>query len=192
MEVTYTMTWHDWQTAFRLGWLEKSMPVRMLLSFMAILCLIMPQAHILLKPSVQLRLRHHTVPSYALKEVLFSEALGLLLLFLVSASTLRKIAQRTVQIIPDGIRVKTEQNTLLLHWRHIRYIIEQGEYICFIGRALAATIVPKDGFPSPAEANAFFDTALRYWRAAKGIATPPAPDMSGVWPPAPCAGDSQE
>lgn len=164
----------------------------MLLCLMAILFFIMPQLHILLTPGVQLQLRHHSVPRFALEEALFSEVLGLLMVFLVAMWVFRKMATRTVQITPKGIWVKTEQNALLLKWRYIRYIVEQGEYNCIVNGGLAATVIPKVAFNNPAEAYKFFDTALAFWREAKGIAPPPSPDVLGVWPPVPRTGDSQE
>jgi hypothetical protein len=118
--------------------------------------------------------------------------MGLLLLFLVSMSVFRKMATRTAQITPEGVWVKTEQNTMLLQWRHIRYIVEQGEYNCIVTRALAATVIPKTAYHNPKEANAFIEQAEHYWHQAKGITPPPGPDVSGVWPPAPRVGDSQE
>ena len=72
-------------------------------------------------------------------------------------------------------------------WEQIKGVEEDGRYLYF-RKFWYTTIIPKDAFPSTAEAESFFDIALAYWREAKGIALPPAPDVSGVWPPAPRAG----
>ena len=76
-------------------------------------------------------------------------------------------------------------------WKQFLTITEEPDYFYFIGWA-RAFYIPKRAFDTSTEAYAFFDTALAYWRQAKGIAPPPAPDVSGVWPPAPHATDSQE
>ena len=76
-------------------------------------------------------------------------------------------------------------------WKHFQALTEEAGYLHFFGRG-RVFVIPKQAFPSDAEAGGFFDAAIAYWREAKGIASPPAPDVSGVWPPAPRAGDSQE
>ena len=79
----------------------------------------------------------------------------------------------------------------MFSWKQIKAVEEDGRYLYF-RKFWYTFIIPKDAFPSSAEAVAFFETASAYWRDAKGIVLHPTPDVSGVWPPAPRAGDLQE
>ena len=76
-------------------------------------------------------------------------------------------------------------------WKKIQAVEEDGRYLYF-RKFWYTFFIPKDAFSSIAEAEFFFDTALTYWRDAKGTVLHPIPDVSGVWPPAPRTGDSQE
>lgn len=75
-------------------------------------------------------------------------------------------------------------------WVKVRAVEEDAHYI-YLREFWHALTIPKDAFPSSAVAQDFFDAAPAYWREAKGIAPPVAPDVSGVWPPAPLAGSSR-
>ena len=71
-----------------------------------------------------------------------------------------------------------------ISWRHFQTLTKEAEYLHFFGRG-SVFVISKQAFSSDAEADAFFETALGYWREAKVIAPPLPPDVSGVWPPAP-------
>ena len=96
----------------------------------------------------------------------------------------------TLTIDAEFCRLQTS-TTVKYRWKQFLTIAEGPDFFYFIGWT-QAFYVPIRAFNSSAEAYAFFDTALGYWRAAKGIAPPPGPDVSGDWPPAPRVGDSQE
>lgn len=90
-----------------------------------------------------------------------------------------------------SVTTKSSSNKSVIAWHQVKVVEEDACYIYF-RRFWYPIAIPKDAFPSPAEAETFFNIALGYWRKAKGIALPPAPDVSGVWPPAPRAGDARE
>lgn len=100
------------------------------------------------------------------------------------------IRTRTFTIDPEYCRLKTFMGGKI-RWTSFSSVIDDADYFYFVGWSRIVHI-PKRAFDSSAEAYAFFETALGYWRKAKGIAPPPTPDTSGVWPPAPRVGDSQE
>lgn len=79
-------------------------------------------------------------------------------------------------------------------WRSFQCMVEEPDFFYFLGwRRLI--FIPKHTFASRDEADRFFHTALTYWHEAKGTVPPPSPpplDLSGVWPPAPQAAESQE
>ena len=110
---------------------------------------------------------------------LFSVLVGLYLRTLIAPNA-------TVTIDAETFSLNTFM-TVKARWKLFLTVAEEADYFCFVGRT-RAFLVPKRAFNSSAEAHAFFDTASSYWRKAKGIAPPPAPDLSGIWPPAPRAG----
>ena len=69
-------------------------------------------------------------------------------------------------------------------WQQVKAVEQDAHYI-YLRKFWYVLSVPKDAFPSSVEAESFFALALAYWREAKGIAPPAAPDVSGIWPPAP-------
>lgn len=89
------------------------------------------------------------------------------------------------------VTTKSSSNKPVSAWHQAKVVEEDSCYIYF-HRFWYAIAIPKDAFPSSAEAETFFNTALAYWRETKGIAPPPAPDVSGIWPPAPRAIDSSQ
>lgn len=97
--------------------------------------------------------------------------------------------RRWLTIGPDGIDCKQHWRKYHLPWRRIAQIEEDAEFLCFgskttaIGAVVFAAI-PKRAFPAPAEAEAFFGQANRYWNEA----TEPTPAAEGAWPPAPREG----
>ena len=76
-------------------------------------------------------------------------------------------------------------------WRSFHTVLEETNHFYFMGFGNVCSI-PKSAFDSHADAEAFFDAALAYWRSAKGIPTPPVPETIGVWPTAPAIADSAE
>ena len=79
----------------------------------------------------------------------------------------------------------------MILWQSIKAVEEDARYI-YLRKSWNALTIPKDAFFSSAEAEVFFDAASSYWRDAKGIVLYPTPDVSGVWPPAPRAGNARE
>ena len=115
--------------------------------------------------------------------LLFSGLIGLYLGTLLAPDL-------TITIDSAFFGLKTSRSAKT-RWKLISTIEEEAGYFCFVGR-MRTFLVPKRAFNSSAEADAFFQMALGYWREAKGIVPPPAPDVSGVWPPAPRTGDFRE
>ncbi len=99
----------------------------------------------------------------------------------------------TVSIDAHGWKTLNQSSsvTMLISWQKVKAVEEDTRYIYF-RKTWQMMTIPKDAFSSSVEAEAFFETALGYWRKAKGIPSPSAPATSGVWPPAPRVGDSQE
>lgn len=98
----------------------------------------------------------------------------------------------SVSITSRGFTVATRSvsGKATVLWQRTKAVEENAHYI-HLRRFWYVLSIPKDAFSSPAEAESFFALALAYWREAKGIVSPPAVDVSGVWPPAPCAMDAQ-
>jgi len=76
-------------------------------------------------------------------------------------------------------------------WRSFSAVVEETNHLYFMGFGNVCAI-PKSAFESRADAQLFFETALTYWRNAKGIPAPLVPEVIGVWPPAPTIADSAE
>ena len=76
-------------------------------------------------------------------------------------------------------------------WRSFSVLAEEANYFYFMGWRNQYSI-PKWAFDSRADAQLFFETALTYWREAKGIPAPSLPETAGTWPPAPVASNSAE
>lgn len=119
--------------------------------------------------------------SYAV--LFFSVLVGLYLGTLITPTT-------TITIDSEYCRLKSFM-VAKTRWKQISTVSEEPEYFYFVGWTRAFS-VPKRAFNSSSEACAFFNLASDYWRKAKGIPPMPPPSTSGVWPPAPRAGDSQE
>ncbi len=113
--------------------------------------------------------------------------LGLLLATALAAKLTPKI---TITISPQFCYYKAffERKS---SWRVFLALREEANYFYFVGW-LRAFYIPKCAFDSRAEADAFYQTALGFWREAKGILPPALPDSPGVWPPAPRPGNSAE
>ena len=99
----------------------------------------------------------------------------------------------TLTILPAGLRNEKWWPKSIVKWKEIVSIIDTGTDI-FLLRNFpgAGMIVPLNAFTDPREAQSFYETALAYWRNAKGISMPPVPETVGVWPPAPIIADSAE
>ncbi len=116
--------------------------------------------------------------------IFFSGLIGLYLRTFIAPNA-------TVTVDAESFSLNTNIfGTAKTRWKQFSRVTEEPDYFYFVGWA-RAFCVPKHAFDSSAEVYAFFDTALGYWRRAKGIAPPLTPDVSGVWPPAPRGVDSQ-
>ncbi len=102
------------------------------------------------------------------------------------------VSRKTMQVSPVGVFVRDALGDVTLSWPTIEAVIDDRDCFYFFLEKNNAYAVPKRAFNGSTKAYAFFDAASAYWREAKGIEPLPAPDVSGVWPPAPRAGDSQE
>ncbi len=96
-----------------------------------------------------------------------------------------------VFIDPQGFTATVKSLSNESTWREVKSVEEDGYYIYF-RKAWRALAIPKDAFASSREVEMYFHKALFCWREANGIPSPPVPDVSGVWPPAPRHTDSQE
>ncbi len=79
-------------------------------------------------------------------------------------------------------------------WTAFASLTEGVDHYFFTGWRYAF-FLPKLAFDSRAEADAFYRTALLFWREAKGLpepSIPAVPNVSRVWPPAPRPGNSAE
>lgn len=102
------------------------------------------------------------------------------------------VSRKTMKIWSEGVSVHDSLDDIMLSWQQIVAIVDDRDCFYLFLEQNNAFAVPKRAFNSSTEACAFFNAALAYWRQAKGIVPPPALDVSGVWPPAPRVGDSQE
>ena len=77
-------------------------------------------------------------------------------------------------------------------WRAFLTLTEEADYYFFTGW-WCVFYIPKAAFEGHAEADAFYQTALGFWRKAKGLPAPTlVPDTIGSWPPSPRPGNSAE
>ena len=157
-------------------------------------------AYGLLTPVIRSAFRlYQTVPSSRMGQALvhsFLPQIGVSYLACITVSFLWVFLSPYARpVVTTAIDNKCLRQHRLLNvktsWQQFQALTEEGDYLHFFGRG-RVFVVPKQAFPSNAEADAFFEAALGYCREAKGIVTPPDADVSGVWPPAPHAGDSQE
>ena len=109
----------------------------------------------------------------------------------VLAALSNKISSASINSHGFTMAATSISGKAIVLWQQIKAVEEDARYI-YLRKFWYVLSIPKDAFSSSAEAESFFALALAYWRKAKGIAPPPGLDLSGVWPPAPRAGDSQE
>lgn len=109
------------------------------------------------------------------------------------------VSRKTMRLSSEGVSVNDPFGNATVSWPQIAAVVDDQDCIyLFLEKKSPfleknkAFAVPKRAFTTSTEAHTFFDAATACWRKAKGIVPPPASDVSGVWPPAPRAGHSQE
>jgi hypothetical protein len=92
-----------------------------------------------------------------------------------------------VSLSPEWFAARTSVHETKIAWAALYSVEENQSHIFLFQSKNLAHIVPKRAFSSLAEAETFFDTARRYWDAAKHR-TPIGAEDASVWPPAPRPG----
>ena len=98
----------------------------------------------------------------------------------------------TTALLEGGLRDETWPRQTVIQWSAVTGIVcTQGSVFLFRRGIFAATFLPASAFSDPRQAHQFYETAVAYWREAKGL-PPLVPDTAGVWPPAPRSGNSAQ
>ena len=147
-------------------------------------------------PSVAL---YHTTPNSTAEHtmrLLFLPAVGATYLFFVVAMTLGTVIAVAIEpkatvTIEREFCLRKSLISVKSPWRRFAKLTEEPDYFHFVGWR-CHSYIPKSAFDSRAEADAFYQTALQFWREAKGLPEPPIPSTVGVWPPAPRPSNSAE
>ena len=132
----------------------------------------------------------HFAASAFIPAVLATYALLAFALFLGIVLGMLLTPRTTVTISAKGCRRK-EFFERQSSWKRFAKVEELSGYYYFAAWNIVF-FIPKLAFSSGVEAEAFFATALTYWRNAKGLPPPPVPETLGVWPPAPRPANSAE
>lgn len=75
-----------------------------------------------------------------------------------------------------------------LSWRRISGVFQEAEHISICSENFAALVIPYRAFSNEQAAKDFYMEALNYWHEAKETKPLVAPEIAGVWPPAPRRG----
>jgi len=97
------------------------------------------------------------------------------------------LCEHTISISPEWLSERTHVNESKVAWSTMKSLEEDPEYLFLFVDRLVAHAIPKRAFSSPHEAEAFLNTARRYWEAAKSGKPIPA-EETAVWPPPPRIG----
>ncbi len=198
MTISYRMSmtdnWHQIRCIF-----TKTILGKCLLVFFLVIPFVAPVVFYHVASSHPALPSHHAAPSprfdhlAAITSLIVVSAFYAIILFggLIGLYLATLILPRTTITVEPEFLTLSILTTEKLRWKQFSAVAEEADHFYFVGWK-RAFLVPKRAFNSSAEAESFFDTALVYWRKATGIVPPPAPNVSGVWPPAPRAGDSQE
>jgi hypothetical protein len=99
-----------------------------------------------------------------------------LVMFLVKRKVMKMNAQKsgllgshTMEINPDGIKVKNANNEGFTSWKKIQNVVSAKNYIYFFITDQFAYIVPKRAFGEEANAQEFFKQAEGFWRKRNGM-----------------------
>ena len=193
-EVTYKMALRDWQVGFRMGLSHMTPFYRVVWICLALLMtvglLLVFSFACYPTPLPPTRLRLTPLP------LTLGFLLGIILLAYASdiaiIGYLSRLLPVTVKISPLHLTCKFGFWAGLIRWKDVTEIIEVGEHICFCQNFPSATVVPKSAFPNQEQLRAFLETAEHHWRRETGRRDPTPPDVSGIWPPAPRAGNARE
>lgn len=73
----------------------------------------------------------------------------------------------TIEISKDGFRETTDVNDSFHHWKGVKAIEDNAEYIfIYLNDLLGVHIIPKRDFPSPEQARQFYRLSIEYWKEA--------------------------
>ena len=113
-----------------------------------------------------------------------------IVLFLLSLAYVKQTLKRpsTVTISSGSLRCEN----WVSKWTGCKGVMCTATDILIFQSASIGIAVPLNAFADPREAQCFYETAVGYWQSAKTGQPFTHTNETGVWPPAPAAGNSAE
>lgn len=87
--------------------------------------------------------------------------------------------RQTLEISPENLRGQSEGIETIVQWSRVCDIASDQRSLYFFTDEVSAYIVPRRAFQAPPLADAFFATAMSYWKGNP----PPADNPPDMWPP---------